>query len=84
MGRQVKSWNAPRQAKLKARWREDAKRQTPDWWRKFFAYIAESDFLTGRAHSADRQPFEIDLEWIVTHTNFVKIIEGKYDKREAA
>jgi hypothetical protein len=84
MGRQVKFWNAPRQAKLKARWREDTKRQAPDWWRKLFAYIAESDFLTGRAHSTDRQPFEIDLEWIVTNTNFVKILEGKYENREAA
>lgn len=84
MGRRVKAWNASRQAKLKARWREDAKRQTLDWWRKFFAYIAESDFLTGRAHSTDRQPFEIDLEWIVTSASFVKILEGKYEKREAA
>jgi hypothetical protein len=84
MGRRVKAWNNSRRAKLRSRWREDRKRQSLDWWRKLFAYISSSDFLTGRTSNAGRAPFEIDLEWIVTPANFVKIIEGKYEKREAA
>lgn len=81
-GRMVKDWSDARRTKLKARWREDAKRQSLDWWRKFFGYINASDFLTGRTSTPGRRPFEIDLEWIVTPANFVKIIEGKFENKE--
>jgi len=83
-GRHVRVWNEVRKAKLRNRWREDKKRQSLDWWRKLFDYIASSDFLAGRTNTAGRAPFEIDLEWIVTPANFVKIIEGKYENREKA
>ena len=83
-GRQVRIWNDTRKAKLRARWKEDAKRQNLDWWAKLFDYIAESDFLTGKTSTAGRKPFEIDLEWIVTPANFVKIVEGKYHEGVAA
>ncbi|WP_194271097.1 helix-turn-helix domain-containing protein [Zoogloea sp. 1C4] len=83
-GRQVRIWNDTRKAKLRARWKEDPKRQSLEWWGKFFGYVAESDFLTGKTASAGRPPFELDLEWIVSPTNFVKIIEGKYHREAAA
>lgn len=83
-GRQVRIWNDNRKAKLRARWKEDPKRQSLEWWGKFFGYVAESDFLTGKTASAGRPPFELDLEWIVSPTNFVKIIEGKYHREAAA
>jgi hypothetical protein len=80
MGRQVRLWTEARKAKLRARWREDAKRQSLDWWERLFSYVAKSDFLTGKICAKDRKPFEIDLEWIITSKNLVKIIEGKYDE----
>lgn len=83
-GRQVRLWTDARKAKLRARWREDPKRQNLDWWRKFFGYVSQSEFLSGRTQSAGRNPFEIDLEWIVTPSNFVKIVEGKYHGEEVA
>lgn len=83
-GRRVRIWNDNRQAKLRARWKEEAKRQSLEWWTKFFNYIAESDFLTGKIISTGRPPFELDLEWIVSPANFVKIIEGKYHREAAA
>jgi hypothetical protein len=83
MGRQVRVWNEARRSKLRARWREDAKRQSPGWWERFFGYIAESEFLTGQTTTGGRPPFEIDLEWIITPANLVKVIEGKYHQREA-
>lgn len=83
-GRQVRIWNDTRKAKLRARWKEEPKRQNAEWWGKFFAYIAESDFLTGKAASTNRPPFELDLEWIVTPSNFIKIVEGKYHREAAA
>lgn len=81
MGRQVRLWTAAREAKLRARWREDVKRQSLEWWARLFAYIAESDFLTGKSHAPGRAPFELDLEWIVTPGNMVKIVEGKYHQQ---
>lgn len=82
--RRVRVWNRIRRAKLRARWKEDSSRQTLGWWARFFAYIARSDFLTGRVSTPGRKPFEIDLEWIVTESNFVKIIEGKYENHGGA
>lgn len=83
-GRQVRIWNDARKTKLRARWKEDPKRQSLEWWGKFFGYIAESDFLTGKTASANRRPFELGLEWIVSPENFAKIIEGKYHQEAAA
>ena len=83
-GRQVRIWNDTRKAKLRARWKEEAKRQSLEWWGKFFGYIAESDFLIGKISTAGRKPFEIDLEWIVTPANFTKIVEGKYHEVDRA
>lgn len=77
-GRQVRLWTPAREAKLRARWREDEKRQSLQWWERLFSYIGESEFLTGKTRTPGRPPFEIDLEWIVSPANLVKIIEGKY------
>lgn len=81
-GRQVRIWTPTREAKLRGRWREDEKRQSLEWWEKLFSYIAGSDFLTGKKHTPGRPPFELDLEWIITPANLVKIIEGKYHSQE--
>lgn len=84
MGTQVRVWTGTREKHLQARWREDAKRQTIEWWRRFFAYCAKSEFLTGRAAPArDRDPFVVSLDWLVSPQNFAKVLEGKYH-REAA
>lgn len=79
-----KSWSGDRAAKLRARWREEEKRQSLDWWNKFFAYCSKSDFLTGKTHSKDRPPFEVSLDWIVSPKNFANIIDGKYHRESAA
>lgn len=75
---QPRSWDGARAAALKARWREDKKRQNLAYWRKLFGYISQSPFLMGKVHDAGKRPFEISLDWIVTASNFVKIIEGRY------
>lgn len=79
----VKVWNDLRQGLLRSRWREDAKRQRIEWWRRFFAYVGQSEFLTGRGQCASgRDPFVADLEWLVRPQNFAKVIEGKYHREE--
>lgn len=76
----VREWTDTRKKLLQGRWRESPERQSLDWWRKFFADIRNSDFLMGRTE----KPFRADLEWIIRPTNFVKILEGKYDARSEA
>ena len=76
------AWNAQRQALLRSRWREKKNRQNLEWWGRFFAYVAESDFLTGKANSHGRKPFTLDLPWLLKAENFLKVIEGKYHSHE--
>lgn len=81
----IRDWTPARAQALRARWNEDAKRQSLDYWKRFFTYVAESEFLTGRAHTTQgRKPFFASLEWIVKAENFTKIREGKYHEGEAA
>lgn len=78
----VRVWGDNRAKMLRARWREDPRRQTLDWWRKFFEYIHRSDFLMGRSPPApNRTTFMADLEWIIRPQNIAKIIEGKYENK---
>lgn len=82
MGRQVRDWTPARAQNLKARWREDKKRQALAWWEKFFHYVAQSAFLTGKTQSQNRRPFELSLDWLVKSENFVKTLEGAYHEAE--
>lgn len=72
--RQVRTWEGKRPKHLQARWREDPERQNLGWWRRFFGYVAQSDFLMGR-----KTDFATDLEWLIAPSNFAKVIEGKYE-----
>lgn len=76
--RQVREWTPARAQALRARWREKPKRQNLGWWEKFFGYVAESDFLTGKVHTPGRKPFELSLDWLVKAENMAKVIEGAY------
>lgn len=78
MGRQVREWTPARSQALRARWREKPKRQSLEWWERFFAYVAESDFLTGKTATPGRKPFEVSLDWLVKAENMAKVIEGAY------
>lgn len=73
-------WTGARQANLKARWNESSKRQELDYWKRFFNYVRQSDFLMGRIEQNNRTPFIADLEWLVKAGNFAKVIEGKYHR----
>lgn len=68
-----------RKQKLAARWREDAERQSLAWWSELFGYIAASPFLRGESVSPGRNPFRLDMDWLLSPVNLRKVIEGKYD-----
>lgn len=80
-GTKVKVWGEDRMAHLRTRWREDAKRQSLGYWRKFFVHVAASDFLTGKTCGQGKKPFQVGLDWLVLPSNFAKVIEGKYHER---
>ena len=78
-----------RRTALRARWRELAaagKFSTETdgiaWFRKFFEYVAESDFLLGNGPQRNGSPpFQADLEWLTKPGNFAKVIEGRYHRQ---
>jgi hypothetical protein len=82
---EVKTWTEQRQKNLRARWKEDPKRQSVAYWVRFFKHCAASEFLTGLTHPRDGSgdPFVASLDWLVKPENFAKVIEGRYHKREA-
>jgi len=81
----VKIWNDRRRRKLDARILETLKRgkqaDSADWWRKLFATVAASDFLSGRSKADWRCP---GLEWLLEPRHFDKLVEGGYDNTRGA
>jgi uncharacterized protein YdaU (DUF1376 family) len=80
----IRTWSGSRPKNLRARWREDPKRQTVDYWCRFFRHVAASEFLTGRKVDREGRPFLPGLDWLVKPDNFAKVIEGRYHDRSAA
>jgi len=72
--RQVRAWNATREKRLRARWREDRRRQSLSWWRSYFERVGSSSFLVGK-----KTDWSADFDWLVRPTNMAKVLEGKYD-----
>lgn len=81
---EIRDWTPARAIHLRTRWNESPERQNLDWWRRFFGYIAKSDFLTGKVHARERKPFCAPLDWICKSENFTKIIEGRYHEEVTA
>lgn len=76
--RQCRAMTEARKGHIRQRWNEwpgpDLER-----WRRYFAYVRESDFLMGRKAGSDgRPPFDCDLEWLTRPNNCAKVREGKY------
>jgi hypothetical protein len=85
-------WRGAREQHLKARWRECAVEkgwvsQTDglEFFRRLFSYVGQSQFLSGRARSANpsRPAFQAELEWLVAPANWAKTLEGKYHQEAA-
>lgn len=78
----VAGWSKKRQSLLKARWTENRERQSIEWWQSFFGWVAESKFLTGRVPPAPPRtvPFLAGIEWLLTEGNFLKVIEGGFNR----
>lgn len=82
--RRVVVLSEKRKALVRQRWREcfsdgDFKDQETgiDAFRQYFGMVARSDFLCGRVKAS--RPFQADFEWLMNSSNFIKVIEGKYN-----
>lgn len=86
-------WEGARQKQLAARWRwaltakkQDGARYASDeesaldFFDRYFAYVSQSDFLTGRSGKWSG----CDLGWLTKPENFAKVISGNYENKEAA
>lgn len=69
----VQLWTPRRKSMLRARWYESKERQRVEWWADYFAEVAKSEFLTGKARE-----WRADFEWLIAPRNFTKVLEGKY------
>lgn len=78
----VAAWTRKRRQMLAARVADAAKRgkiaDTVEYWQRYFTRVSRSDFLCGRA----KAEFIADLEWLLLPTNFLKVVEGRYQNRE--
>lgn len=50
-----------------------------DWFSRFFDKVAASDFLTGRSGGWKN----CDLTWLMKRENFIKVVQGNYNRDEA-
>jgi len=78
-GSPILNWKGKDAQNLKVRWRENEDCQKLEWWRGFFEFIGESNFLMGKVEGKNRgKPFMANLRWIVNSSNFTKIKQGDY------
>lgn len=72
----VKVLNEKRKRVLRARWKEDKKRQVLDWWIKYFQYIDKQPFLNGE----NDRGWLADIDFVSRESGMIHIIEGKYER----
>lgn len=84
-------WDGARAKNLTARWKwvlTEKRRSTGTphagnkeealaWFDRFFGYVAQSDFLTGR----DGKWQNCDLAWLTKADNFAKVLQGNYENK---
>ncbi len=74
----VRVWTPKRQKMLKARWLSAKEYQDLEWWKEFFEFVRDScPHLTGK----NDRLWTADLEWLCAESNFVKTVEGRYQKK---
>lgn len=90
----VKTMNPTREGYARGRWRETwdrlRKEGNPhdtssllDYFGRYFAYVGQSDFLSGRITPRNGTVFQADFEWLLRPCNFAKVIEKFYHRRAA-
>ena len=83
----VKTLTDTRKRLIKARWNQrfgeadqgagnnKGSGNNTGFWERYFKYVAESEFLTGRKPGTKWAP---NFDWLLKESNMVKVIEGAY------
>lgn len=77
----VKGLTEGRKSVIKARYKDLD--YSMDKVREYFTQVQASDFLTGKVERDGERPFKATFDWVIKSANFVKIIEGNYENKEA-
>lgn len=56
----------------------ETQEQALEWFDKFFGFVSQSDFLTGR----DKKWSGCNLGWLMNRANFEKVLSGQYHKKD--
>lgn len=48
------------------------------WFRRYFEYVRESDFLCGRVNRGAGDPWKANFNWLLNWKNVQKVLEGNY------
>lgn len=89
---QVAVMSDARRSHIAARWKavcgdqKFSREQGVEWFHEFFVLVSKSAFLTGNSKpSRDTgRVWSADFDWLLLPTNFVKVVEGRYQERKAA
>jgi hypothetical protein len=77
----VSRWTGSKDAKaLQARWREDSRHQSLDFWTRFFAVVRTNSFWMGQ----NDRGWSANLRWLVKRDNFDKVLERMVNTQESA
>lgn len=69
-----------RKKQIRSRWNQSDVHQSLEFWTEYFATVAQSDFLMGRAAGKHGgAPFRASFDWLIAPGNFVKVVEGNYN-----
>lgn len=71
------SAESPRHKMIRSRLKQYGK----DSFNEVVENIKNSDFLQGKSNS--NRPFIADFDWVIKPTNYPKVLEGKYNNRDA-
>lgn len=71
--------SSPRVPMLRKRLKEYGK----DSFKKIIDEVKNSDFLQGKVQSGNRNPFNLDFDWVIKPSNYPKILEQKYRNKNS-
>lgn len=78
-----------RKKQIRARWQSSIGTQEKnhcwslDFWERYFTYVRSCPFLMGQGDvSPGRTTFFADLEWLTNASNFIKVIERRYESKK--
>lgn len=86
---QVQVLSEQRKKQLRARWQSSIGNSPKgecwhlEFWERYFQYVRTCPFLMGQGEaSPGRTTFFADLEWLTKASNFIKVIERRYEAKQ--